>query len=121
MLVIIRALETWRHYLEGAKEKIEIWTDHRNLQYFMTSKKLNRRQARWALYLSRFDFELVNKPVSAMGKADALSRRPDLGEGVENNNSDVTLFRDKSHATGARDDRRSGGRTIIENQEIKES
>jgi hypothetical protein len=59
----------------------------------MTSKKLNRRQARWVLYLSRFDFELVNKPGSAMGKADALSRRPDLGEGVENDNSDVMMLK----------------------------
>ena len=53
MLGIIRALEAWRHHLEGAKYKIEIWSDHQNLQYFMGAKKLNRRQARWALYLSR--------------------------------------------------------------------
>jgi len=51
MLAVIRYLEAWRHYLEGAKLKFEIWTDHKNLQYFMTSQKLNRRQARWALYL----------------------------------------------------------------------
>src|ERR1700723_231338 len=101
MLAIIRALETWRHYVEGAKEKIEIWTDHKNLQYFMTSKKLNRRQARWALYLSRFKFKLVNKPRSAMGKADALSRRPDLGEGVEKDNSDVTLLKPEFFALKA--------------------
>jgi len=52
MLAVIRCLEAWRHYLEGAKLEFEIWTDHKNLQYFMTSQKLNRRQARWALYLS---------------------------------------------------------------------
>jgi len=52
MLAVIRCLEAWRHYLERAKLKFEIWTDHKNLQYFMTSQKLNRRQARWALYLS---------------------------------------------------------------------
>ena len=46
MLAVIRCLEAWRHYLEGAKLKFEIWTDHRNLQYFMTSQKLNHRQAR---------------------------------------------------------------------------
>jgi len=51
MLAVIRCLEAWRHYLEGAKLKFEIWTDHKNLQYFMMSQKLNRRQARWALYL----------------------------------------------------------------------
>ena len=51
-------MEEWRHFLEGARHKVEIWTDHKNLEYFMTAKKLNRRQARWSLYLSRFDFVL---------------------------------------------------------------
>jgi len=35
MLVIIRGLETWRHLLEGACSKFEIWMDHKNLEYFM--------------------------------------------------------------------------------------
>jgi len=42
MLAIIRALEEWRHFLEGAPLKFEIWTNHRNLEYFMSAKKLNR-------------------------------------------------------------------------------
>jgi len=46
MLAIICALEEWRHFLEGARHPVEIWTDHKNLEYFMTAKKLNRRQAR---------------------------------------------------------------------------
>jgi hypothetical protein len=93
MLGIMRALEAWRHYLEGAKEQFEIWTDHRNLQYFMEAKKLNRRQARWALYLSRFNFTLVHKPGTMMGKADALSRRADHKEGVEHDNENITLLK----------------------------
>jgi hypothetical protein len=62
MLAIVRALEEWRHFLEGARHKVEIWTDHRNLEYFMTAQKLNRRQARYSLYLSRFDFTLHHHP-----------------------------------------------------------
>jgi len=46
MLAIIRALEEWRHFLEGATHPVEIWTDHKNLEYFMMAKKLNCRQAR---------------------------------------------------------------------------
>jgi len=46
MLAIIHALEEWRHFLKGATHPVEIWTDHKNLEYFMTAKKLNRRQAR---------------------------------------------------------------------------
>jgi hypothetical protein len=34
MLAIIRGLEEWRHYLEGAQHPVEIWTDHKNLEYF---------------------------------------------------------------------------------------
>jgi hypothetical protein len=34
MLAIIQGLEKWRHYLEGARHPVEIWTDHRNLEYF---------------------------------------------------------------------------------------
>ena len=41
MLAIIRALEEWRHFLEGAEHQFEVWTDHKNLEYFMTAKKLN--------------------------------------------------------------------------------
>jgi len=46
MLAIICALEEWRHFLEGAQHPVEIWTDYKNLEYFMMAKKLNRHQAR---------------------------------------------------------------------------
>ena len=52
MFTIVRALEEWRHFVEGAEHCCEIWTDHKNLQYFMPAKKLNRRQARWSLLLA---------------------------------------------------------------------
>jgi len=41
MLVIICALEKWRHFLEEAASPVEIWTDHKNLKYFIAVKKLN--------------------------------------------------------------------------------
>jgi len=74
MLAIIRRLENWRHLLEGACFKFEIWTDHKNLEYFMKVQKLNRRQAQWVLYLSRFDFALKHVLGTKMVKADGLSR-----------------------------------------------
>jgi hypothetical protein len=49
MLAIIRGLEEWRHYLEGARDPVEIWTDHKNLEYFRVAQELNCRQARWSL------------------------------------------------------------------------
>ena len=93
MLAVVRCLEAWRHFLEGATMKFEIWMDHKNLEYFMKAQKLNRRQARWALYLSRFDFILKHVPGSKMGKADSLSKRPDWEIGVERDNEDETLIK----------------------------
>jgi len=93
MLAIVRCLEAWRHFLEGTIVKFEIWTDHKNLEYFMKVQKLNRRQARWALYLSRFDFVLKHVPRTKMEKADSLSRRPDWEVGVERDNEDETLIK----------------------------
>jgi hypothetical protein len=79
MLAIIQGLEEWRHYLEGARHPVEIWTDHKNLEYFRVAQKLNCRQACWSLYLLRFDFTLHHKPGQSMGKPNALSRRADNG------------------------------------------
>jgi len=93
MLAVVRCLEVWRHFLEGTVVKFEIWTDHKNLEYFMKAQKLNRRQARWALYLSRFDFTLKHVLGSKMGKADSLSRRPDWKVGVEKDNKDEMLVK----------------------------
>ena len=35
ILAVIRGLENWRHLLEGVKFKFEVWTDYKNLEYFM--------------------------------------------------------------------------------------
>jgi RNase H-like domain found in reverse transcriptase len=91
MLAIIRALEEWHHYLEGARHPVEIWTDHKNLEYFRVAQKLNRCQARWSLSLSRFDFRLHHRPGRSMGKPDALSRCADHGSGRDDNSNLVLL------------------------------
>ncbi|TFY55573.1 hypothetical protein EVG20_g9269, partial [Dentipellis fragilis] len=91
LLAIIRALEAWCHYLEGCPHQIEIWTDHKNLEYFKTAQKLSRCQARWALFLTHFDFTLVHKP-GVHHRPDPMSRRPDHREGVENDNMEHVLL-----------------------------
>ena len=93
MLVVVRYLEAWRYFLKGMTMKFEIWTDHKNLEYFMKVQKLNKRQARQTLYLLRFNFMLKHIPGSKMGKADSLSRRPDWEIGVERDNEDKTLVK----------------------------
>jgi len=92
-LAVVRCLEVWRHFLEGAAIKFKIWTDYKNLEYFMKEQKLNRRQVRWALHLSRFNFTLKHILGSKMGKADSLSRRPDWEVGEEKDNKDQRLVK----------------------------
>ena len=68
--------------------------DHKNLEYFIKTQKLNKRQARWAWYLSRFDFILKHVPVSKIGKADGLSWRADWKVGVDRDNDNQVLIKD---------------------------
>ena len=59
----------------------------------MKAQKLNQRQARWALYLSRFDFALKYVAGKSMGQADSLSRRADWAERVEKDNENQVMLK----------------------------
>jgi len=76
LLAIVEAFKQWRHYLEGSAHTVTVLTDHNNLRYFMTTKELNGRQARWAEKLARFDFQIIHRPGKS-NPADPPSRRPD--------------------------------------------
>ena len=76
LLAIVKALEEWRPELHGTSEPFEIYTDHKNLQTFMTTKQLNQRQVRWAEFLSQFNFQITYRPGSKATLPDALSRLP---------------------------------------------
>ncbi len=73
LLAIKLALEEWRHWLEGAQHPFTVLTDHKNLQYLREAKRLNPRQARWALFFTRFNFTITYNPGHKNIKADALS------------------------------------------------
>jgi transposase InsO family protein len=73
MLAIVKAMQHWRAELEGTKDHIEVVTDHKALEYFMSSKLLSARQARWAEILSRYNFKISYKPGTS-NKADPLTR-----------------------------------------------
>jgi len=66
LLAVIWGLEEYRHHLEGHLYKIEIWSDHQKLTFFRTAQKLTRRQARWALFMTHFDFVLYHKSEKMM-------------------------------------------------------
>jgi hypothetical protein len=77
LLAIVYALTEWRHYLEGLSITFVVLSDHRSLEYFLSTKDLNRRQARWSELLAGFNFKITYRPGVKSGKPDALSRRPD--------------------------------------------
>src|SRR5258705_2913411 len=77
MLAIVRSFHAWETLLKSCQKQITVWTDHKNLEYFNSTKSLTRRQARWAEFLSEFDFIVNYRPGEKNGKPDALSRRED--------------------------------------------
>jgi len=93
LLAVIQGLEEYRHHLEGHPHKIEIWSDHQNLTFFKTAQKLTRRQARWALFMTRFDFVLYHKLGKTMQAEDSLSRRADHKIGIDLDNTNQVLLK----------------------------
>ena len=78
MVAIVLAFKEWEYLLKSCQQKIVLWTDYKNLEYFTSSKVLTRRQARWSEFLSEFNFIVKYRPADKNGKPDALSRRWDL-------------------------------------------
>lgn len=83
LLAVVEAFQHWRVYLEGAKFPVQVYTDHKNLLYWTTTKQLNRRQVRWSEVLASYDFQIHHVRGTENGRADALSRRIDYKEGTE--------------------------------------
>ena len=78
MLAIIKMLEQWRAYLQEAKHQTIIKLNHKNLQYFMTTKKLNEQQAWWTETLAEYDFIIQHCKEKNNSWADILSRKSDF-------------------------------------------
>jgi len=91
LLAIIHALKHFRHYIQRSPHMTKILLDHANLKYFTTKQTLTRRQARWALFLSEYNYTIIPTLVK-QNTANALSRCPDLKEGIATNNTDYILL-----------------------------
>jgi hypothetical protein len=46
LMAIIRSFEKWRAKLKNTSLPVKVISDHKNLQYFITTKRLSRKQAR---------------------------------------------------------------------------
>ena len=75
---IISALEHWRPLVLSLTSQLRVYTDHHSLEYFMSTKVLTRRQARWAERMADYDFMVYYRPGKLSSKPDTLSRRDDV-------------------------------------------
>src|SRR5882724_5753690 len=78
LLAIFEAFRQWCNYLEGSAHVVLVLSDHKNLEYFATTKQLTHHQVRWSEYLSGFNY-LIRYRAGWLGtKPDALTRRDDV-------------------------------------------
>ena len=68
--VVVFALKIWRHYLYGVH--VDVFTDHKSLQYVLTQKEFNLRQRRWLEFLKDNDMSVYYHLGKANVVADSL-------------------------------------------------
>jgi len=85
LLTIVKAFAHWQHYLEEAFFSVLVLTNHKNLQTFLTIKKLSRRQVRWAEKMSVYNLQIVYRS-GAKNPADGPSQRLNYAVTVKNEN-----------------------------------
>ncbi len=74
LLAVICCLKQWDAELRSVPV-FEVWTDHKNLEYFYKKQQLSERQVRWAEVLARYNFQMTYRPGKEAVVPDALSRR----------------------------------------------
>ena len=93
MAAIVAALKEWEYMLMSVDDHILVYTDHKNLEYFNTTKTLNRRQHRWAEFLQPFNFKVIYREGWLNENRDAFSRHRDYGPERGSNSEPFTFFR----------------------------
>ena len=78
LLAIVTALKEWRAFLQKIIKLFIIKTDYKNLTEFLTTKKLNQKQVRWAEILIEYYFKIKHVKGTDNARADILSRKAEL-------------------------------------------
>ena len=71
LIVVVFTLKIWHHYLYGVH--MDIFTNHKSLQYVFTQKELNLRQRRWLELLKDYDMSILYHTSKANAVVDASS------------------------------------------------
>jgi hypothetical protein len=77
MLAIVKSFAYWHAELTSTPHQIRVFIDHKALEYFMITKTLNARQARWAELLADYHFLIAYRPGKENPLADALMHKVD--------------------------------------------
>ncbi|WMV58863.1 hypothetical protein MTR67_052248, partial [Solanum verrucosum] len=72
LAAVVFALKIWRHYLYGVH--VDVFIDHKSLEYVFSRKDLNLHQKRWLEILKDYDMSVLYHPGKANVVVDALSR-----------------------------------------------
>ena len=83
--------KNWKHYLQDNKHIVRVITNYNNFRYFMTTKKLNVKQIRWAKKLAAFDF-IIEYRKNTFNFANASSRKSDIIKSKSTKDSNKTFF-----------------------------
>ncbi|KAI0991290.1 hypothetical protein K3495_g16897, partial [Podosphaera aphanis] len=75
LLAVVACMKEWDAELRGLAKSFTILSDHMNLKYFLTTRRLTERQIRWAEFMSRFRYSLQYRKGEENDRPDALSRR----------------------------------------------
>lgn len=78
LLSIVSAMRHFRGELRSVESLFTVLSDHRNLQYFMTTRQLSERQVRWAEELAYYNFQIKFRAGRDSAKPDLLSRRTQI-------------------------------------------
>ena len=91
LLAVIKSLEHWRPHLAATSQPVKVLTDHANLTFWKSPRKVNRRVARWFATLQDYNLEIQHIPGKLHAAPDMLSRRSDANKGEEDNQDLVLL------------------------------
>jgi len=115
LFAIVKALKHWRTYALSCSD-LTIFTDHKNLQRFTTTKELTPRQGRWSEALGQFKFKIIYTPGRENGQADVLSRRDDLAGEKESTHASIL----KQNPDGSLEPSRELNNTLVIRREVPE-
>ena len=74
LLTIFEVFKIWQHSLEGSPTPIDVVMDHKNLEYFSTTKLLTHCQVCWSEFLCQFNLTIHFHPGHLGTKPNVLTR-----------------------------------------------